>query len=169
MNPFPQEAYPMQTLVFFGDDGWLEDPQFRHRAWQEAIRNEETSEGYIPWVIAQHQALGTLLAPATLGLVEANEPPSELLQQAFPRSQWLAEVDALDTRLGYEIWIWHQLDSGQRCFLVKDIVWETDGEEVDDLPSQTLVVCGDEDEIADVLSEEHGWLVGSFSETEIKD
>lgn len=158
----------MQTLVFFSENGWLEDPQFRHDAWQQAVFNDDTTEGYIPWVIAQHQATGTALAPATLDLVETSESPSELLQQAFPRSQWLAEVAELDTRLGYELWIWHQLDSGQRCFLVKDIVWETDGEEVSDLPTQTLVVCVDEDEIADLLSEEHGWLVDSFSETEIK-
>lgn len=159
----------MQTLVFFSDNGWLEDPQFRHDAWQQAVLNGDTSQGYIPWVIAQHQALGTLLAPITPDLMEVSEAPSDLLQQAFPRAQWLDEVRELDTRLGYEVWIWHQLDSGQRCFLVKDIVWETDGEEVSDLPTQTLVVCVDEDEIANTLSEEHSWLVDSFSETEIKD
>ena len=159
----------MQTLVFFGENGWLEDPQFRHDAWQQAVLNDDTTEGYIPWVISQHQATGTELTPATLDLVETFESPSDLLRQAFPRSHWLDEVRELDTRLGYDSWIWHQLASGERCFLVKDIVWETDGEVVDDLPSQTLVVCADGDEIADVLSDEHGWLVGSFSETEIKD
>ena len=45
---------------------------------------------------------------------------------------------------------------------VFDIVWETDGEEVE-LPS-TVVIPGDTqvDEIADYLFYEYDWLVGSF-------
>lgn len=45
---------------------------------------------------------------------------------------------------------------------IKNIDWETDGEVVDlptevDLPNEI-----EEDEIADALSDEYGWLVNSF-------
>jgi hypothetical protein len=48
--------------------------------------------------------------------------------------------------------------------LVINIKWETDGYEVDNLPSEVEV---DDDlsdgEIADYLSDEYGWLVESFA------
>lgn len=47
--------------------------------------------------------------------------------------------------------------------LVSDIKWETDGEVVD-LPTEVEVDDDlDEDEIADYLSDEYGWLVNGFS------
>ena len=46
---------------------------------------------------------------------------------------------------------------------VTDIKWETDGEVVD-LPTEVEVDDDlDEDEIADYLSDEYGWLVESFA------
>jgi len=46
---------------------------------------------------------------------------------------------------------------------VSDIKWETDGEVVD-LPTEVEVDDDlDEDEIADYLSDEYGWLVESFA------
>lgn len=46
---------------------------------------------------------------------------------------------------------------------VTDIVWETDGYEVD-LPKEVEVEDGmDDDAIADYLSDTYGWLVSSFS------
>ena len=46
---------------------------------------------------------------------------------------------------------------------VNDIKWETDGEVVD-LPTEVEVDDDlDEDEIADYLSDEYGWLVESFA------
>ena len=48
--------------------------------------------------------------------------------------------------------------------LVTNIKWETDGYEVDDLPTEVEVDDDlDEDEIADYLSDEYGWLVESFA------
>ena len=46
-----------------------------------------------------------------------------------------------------------------------DIIWETDGEEIDlptevDLPSS--IESDDEDAITDYLSDEYGWLVISY-------
>jgi len=48
--------------------------------------------------------------------------------------------------------------------LVTDIKWETDGCKVDNLPTEVEVDddLGD-DEIADYLSDEYGWLVDSFA------
>ena len=48
--------------------------------------------------------------------------------------------------------------------LVTDIEWETDGYEVNNLPTEVEVDDDlDEDEIADYLSDEYGWLVESFA------
>ena len=47
--------------------------------------------------------------------------------------------------------------------IVSDIKWVTDGEVVD-LPTEVEVDDDlDEDEIADYLSDEYGWLVESFA------
>ena len=47
--------------------------------------------------------------------------------------------------------------------IVSDIKWETDGEVVE-LPTEVEVDDDlDEDEIADYLSDEYGWLVNGFS------
>ena len=50
-----------------------------------------------------------------------------------------------------------------KCFYkVSNIVWDTDGEPVDELPIHCIVECADKEEIADTLSDEYGWLVKSF-------
>jgi len=47
--------------------------------------------------------------------------------------------------------------------LVSDIIWETDGEEID-LPTEVEVEDGlSDDEITDFLSDTYGWLVISFA------
>lgn len=47
--------------------------------------------------------------------------------------------------------------------IVSDIIWETDGEEVD-LPTEVEVADGlDDDQIADYLSDTYGWLVIGFA------
>ena len=47
--------------------------------------------------------------------------------------------------------------------LVSDIIWETDGEEID-LPTEVEVDDNmSDDEIADYLSDTYGWLVISFA------
>lgn len=47
---------------------------------------------------------------------------------------------------------------------VKNINWDTDGEDIDDLPVEAEVfTCNnDVDEIADALSDEYGFCVNSF-------
>jgi hypothetical protein len=48
--------------------------------------------------------------------------------------------------------------------LVTDIKWETDGCKVDNLPTEVEVDDNlDDDEIADYLSDEYGWLVNGFA------
>ena len=50
-----------------------------------------------------------------------------------------------------------------RIMLVTNIEWETDGE-VAELPTEVEVEDGmSDDEIADHLSDEYGWLVNGFS------
>lgn len=47
--------------------------------------------------------------------------------------------------------------------IVSDIIWETDGEEVD-LPTEVEVEDGlSDDEITDYLSDTYGWLVIGFA------
>jgi hypothetical protein len=48
--------------------------------------------------------------------------------------------------------------------LVTNIKWETDGYEVNNLPNEVEVDDNlSDDEIADYLSDEYGWLVDSFA------
>ena len=48
--------------------------------------------------------------------------------------------------------------------IVTNIIWETDGLENVDLPTEVEVENGmDDDEIADYLSDTYGWLVNSFA------
>lgn len=48
--------------------------------------------------------------------------------------------------------------------LVTNIKWETDGYEVNNLPTEVEVDDDlNDDEIADYLSDEYGWLVESFA------
>ena len=101
----------MKTLVFFGEAGWIEDPDFRHDAWQEEVLNENTQSGYIAWVIAQHEALGHGVDPTAVAMVEDHELPTEEEERAYPREDWLAEVEVLDTRLGYPAWVAHQVEA----------------------------------------------------------
>ena len=57
-------------------------------------------------------------------------------------------------------------------YRVYDIDWDTDGEIIEALPTETTVELeDDEDEIdlcgADLLSDKYGWCVNSFSFEEI--
>lgn len=50
-------------------------------------------------------------------------------------------------------------------YLAQDIIWETDGEDVD-LPSEVEIpqeLIGDEDAITDYLSDTYGFLVASYT------
>ena len=49
----------------------------------------------------------------------------------------------------------------EKSFFVSDIVWDTDGE-TPDLPRETVVRCESSDDIAEALSDAHGWLVSDF-------
>ena len=44
-------------------------------------------------------------------------------------------------------------------FKVTDIMWDTDGEEVDGLPASAIVEAEDDDAVVDALSDEYGWLI----------
>jgi hypothetical protein len=51
-------------------------------------------------------------------------------------------------------------------YLITDIDWDTDGEEIKDLPNELVlksIVPLKEEEIADWLSDEFGWLVNDYS------
>lgn len=61
-------------------------------------------------------------------------------------------------------------DPDGKKYLASDIEWDTDGEEVDGLPTDVTIVfdpdandCIDQDEIneklVDILSDEYGWLI----------
>jgi hypothetical protein len=54
---------------------------------------------------------------------------------------------------------------------ITEISWETDGETVDDLPTEVTIDWTwkdwDDEEICDWLSDEYGWLVNGFCVEEI--
>ena len=101
----------MKTLVFFGEAGWIEDPDFRHDAWQAEVLSENTELGYIAWVIAQHEAMGHGIDSAAAALVENHERPSIAEEAEYPFEDWIAEVEELNTRLGYPAWVAHQVEA----------------------------------------------------------
>lgn len=50
-------------------------------------------------------------------------------------------------------------------FKVTNIVWDTDGDRIEDLPETVYIDDNDEideDEIADYLSDEYGWCIKSY-------
>ncbi len=48
--------------------------------------------------------------------------------------------------------------------IIKNIIWDTDGISIDDLPETVELPDGtDPDEVSDILSDEYGWCVESFS------
>ncbi|KRB10344.1 hypothetical protein ASD86_25210 [Lysobacter sp. Root690] len=51
--------------------------------------------------------------------------------------------------------------AAEKSFFVSEIVWDTD-DETPDLPHETVVRCDSSDDIADALSDAHGWLVSDF-------
>ncbi len=54
---------------------------------------------------------------------------------------------------------------------ITEISWDTDGETIDDLPTEVKIEWDwddwDEEEISDWLSDEYGWLVNGFCVEEI--
>ncbi len=54
-------------------------------------------------------------------------------------------------------------------FIISNIVWETDGEDADHLPTEVRLTLGDASDIADALSDDYGWLVSSFDVEEVND
>lgn len=60
-----------------------------------------------------------------------------------------------------------EMEKEARSYSVKvsNIVWDTDGQVVDDLPNQVIIHMTDDDvddDISDMLSDEYGWCVDSF-------
>jgi hypothetical protein len=51
-------------------------------------------------------------------------------------------------------------------FRATDIEWDTDGEDVD-LPSEDIVEADSADEVADALSDKHGFCIRSLDVKEI--
>lgn len=50
----------------------------------------------------------------------------------------------------------------RKYYRVSNIVWDTDGAPVEGLPTSAIVNCVGEEDIADALSDQYGWLVKSF-------
>ena len=51
-------------------------------------------------------------------------------------------------------------------YKVSGIVWDTDGEHIENLPDSLIIICENEDQIADTLSDITGWLVSSIGSIE---
>ena len=54
-------------------------------------------------------------------------------------------------------------------FIISNIVWNTDGEDADHLPTEARLTLGDASDIADALSDDFGCLVSSFDVEEVND
>jgi hypothetical protein len=101
----------MKTLEFFDDNGWREDPDYSHAEWQGEVASDSTGLGYQAWVIAQHESNDIPYALPEGFALEDNAEPTEVELEAFPRENWLGEVEVLDTRLSYRDWVAHQVDA----------------------------------------------------------
>ena len=54
-------------------------------------------------------------------------------------------------------------------FRATHIEWDTDGEEVEGLPTETVIEAEDEDCVADALSDKFGWCVFAVECEEVSD
>lgn len=55
-----------------------------------------------------------------------------------------------------------------KVFKVKNIEWDTNGKRVK-LPSEAIVECEDEEQIANTLSDIHGWLIYDFEVVSVEE
>lgn len=114
----------MKTLAFFNGTGWAEDQDFPHADWQQAILDGDTELGYAPWVVARHEEDGLPFVLAQALSAERTDEPPVGLQARFPAQDWLDEVLALDTRLGYAAWVAHRAEAEDEIELAKkDLDW----------------------------------------------
>ena len=100
---------PRPTLLtFFDASGWTEAPQVPHREWQVAVANGDTEDGYMAFVVSRLRGAGRSFQFEDLNLEDEALTPapsvSAEVSDRFPKSWWLDEVAALDTRHGYAAW-----------------------------------------------------------------
>lgn len=55
-----------------------------------------------------------------------------------------------------------------RKFYISDIEWDTDGEKIETLPTETIIEAENEDEIADKLSDKYGFCIFNLTIKERK-
>ena len=102
----------MKNIALFDDQGWKEDANYPHQAWQEEVEQENTTLGYGAWLVAQHEADG-IVAQLDAAVMIEDEPSAEFLaehEDEFPVEDWIEEVAELNTRLGYAVWVAHQVE-----------------------------------------------------------
>tara|TARA_B100000900_G_scaffold304403_1_gene263000 strand:- start:644 stop:1084 length:441 start_codon:yes stop_codon:yes gene_type:complete len=81
------------------------------------------------------------------------EPDSSSMNVVFPniRGNAIIAPRHFDNEVTY----------GHKMFHIQNIQWDTDNEEVD-LPSNSILECEFEDDIADKLSDFYGWCIKGF-------
>jgi len=102
------------------------------------------------------QAAGEMCASLIADMIET----MDLDRNIDPTATWELEGDGWFYRVRWEE---HEVGDAPKAYAV-DIDWDTDGEEVTDLPTRVEIPYFVEvDEIADFLSDEYGYCVFGFN------
>lgn len=97
--------------------------------------------------------------------------PSEVICAADDEYGAVLSVNAQDPRRSIRSCLVEELedaddepsDETRQKFRVYDIEWDTDGEDVDGLPSEIICYADNEDAAVDAASDETGWCISSCS------
>jgi hypothetical protein len=101
------------------DSSWYRDENYTMEDWSYAMLNEDGTSGYIDWVISKYESddlevpqrvLDQVMTAEELGLAPDNTAPvTDKYRSRYPLEDWLREVEDFDTRVGYETWLWTQV------------------------------------------------------------
>lgn len=101
------------------DSLWYRDKNYSMKDWVYAMVNDDGSTGYIDWVVSQYEGDGLDVPQEVLDqIITAEEqgmnpdntaPVSDKYRTRYPHEDWLREVEEFDTHIGYEAWLWTQV------------------------------------------------------------
>lgn len=118
-----EETSPMLDLDEEDDSSWYRDDNYTMEDWAYRMVNDEETTGYIDWVISQYESdelevpqkvLDQVMTAEELGMNPDNTAPvSDKYRSRYPLEDWLHEVEEFDTRVGYEVWLWTQVQNDE--------------------------------------------------------
>lgn len=122
VGAMPKRERLSPDVVESDDGSWLRHTKITMAAWAHAVANGDTNQGYAAFVV------DTCLAEGEAVPVEfqkdADREDDELTRRdpscsiahfdaSYPRENWVDEVNAEDTRVGWRVWQLHQDQADQ--------------------------------------------------------